>query len=251
MLLNFCASGTYIFNDISDLDTDRAHPQKQHRPFAAGRLTITSGLVVAGVLISISHACAIILSLPFAALLLLYLIITFGYSVKFKRLPVFDVAILAGLHTLRLGMGIVLSSVMLPGSLVFAAALAFLSLALAKRHSEMINAGSKYRASSSGRGYIASDASITLAVGVGSALVATQAMVSYLLANLPAELFSRTTLIWLIPILLCTWLVRVWLFANRGQLNEDLATFALRDTFTTAVFACVASSVLLGGLKVF
>ena len=32
LLLSFCVSGTYIINDISDLDADRVHPQKQHRP---------------------------------------------------------------------------------------------------------------------------------------------------------------------------------------------------------------------------
>ena len=151
------------------------------------------------------------------------------YSFKLKRLPLLDVTTLAGLHTLRLGMGIVLSYALLPGSLVFAASLSFLSLALAKRYSEIINRGIKYSAITSGRGYFATDANIALAVGVGSALVATQVTVFYLLETLPAEMLSRTTLLWPIPVLLCIWLVRVWLFANRGQLNEDLAMFALRE----------------------
>ena len=80
---------------------------------------------------------------------------------------------------------------------------------------------------------------------MGSALLATQVTVSYMLETLPAEMLSRTTLLWPIPVLLCTWLIRVWLFANRGQLNEDLAMFALRDTFTAAVAVCLATSILL------
>ena len=144
VLLNFCASGTYIVNDISDLAADRGHPQKQHRPFAAGRLKIASGLSVAGILILSSFAGAMALSSAFTALLLLYLILTVTYSFKLKQLPILDVTTLAGLHTLRLGMGIVLSNALLPGSLVFAASLSFLSLALAKRYSEMINVGTKY-----------------------------------------------------------------------------------------------------------
>jgi 4-hydroxybenzoate polyprenyltransferase len=246
-LLSLCASGTYILNDILDLATDRSHSQKQHRPFAAGRLSIASGLSVAGVLILSSLAGAMFVSLSFTALLLLYLILTITYSIKLKRLPLLDVATLAGLHALRLGMGIVLSNAMLPGLLVVAASLGFLSLALAKRHSEMVKAGPQYHASASGRGYFAIDANIILAVGVGFALIATQATVSYLLENLPAELFTRTTLLWPIPVLLCTWLLRVWLLANRGQLNEDLAIFALRDTFTVAVAACLGSSIFLAG----
>jgi 4-hydroxybenzoate polyprenyltransferase len=245
LLLSFCVSGTYIINDISDLDADRVHPQKQHRPFAAGRLNIASGILVAGTLILSSLAGAVFLSTAFTALLLLYLTLTFAYSFKLKQLPLLDVTTLAGLHTLRLGMGIVLSSALLPGSLVFAASLSFLSLALAKRHSEMVNTGIKYSAISSGRGYFTTDANITLAVGVGSALVATQVTVFYLLETLPAEMLTRTTLLWPIPVLLCIWLIRIWLFANRGQLNEDLAMFALRDTFTAAVIVCMAGSVLV------
>jgi hypothetical protein len=111
----------------------------------------------------------------------------------------------------------------------------------------MVRTGIKYSVTTSGRGYFTTDANITLAVGVGSALIATQATVSYLLENLPAEMLSRTTLLWPIPVLLCVWLMRLWLFANRGQLNEDLAMFALRDTFTAAVVVCLASSILVAG----
>jgi 4-hydroxybenzoate polyprenyltransferase len=246
MLLSLCASGTYIVNDISDLDADRAHPQKSHRPFAAGHLSVVTGLAVAGTLISISLAVALFLSFVFSALLLCYVLVTLLYTFRLKRLPIIDVATLAALHTLRLGMGIALSHALMPGWLVFAGALAFLSLALAKRHSEMIKKGTNsFDASISGRGYSAPDIHITLAVGVGSALVATQAAVSYLLASSPTEMFSRTTLLWIIPALLCTWLIRVWLFANRGELDEDLATFALRDTFTAAVAVCVLGSIAL------
>ena len=40
-----CASAVYILNDLLDLDSDRRHPRKCRRPFAAGELPIKFGLV--------------------------------------------------------------------------------------------------------------------------------------------------------------------------------------------------------------
>ena len=202
LLLSICASGTYIINDVLDREADRTHAQKKHRPFAAGRIRIANGLAVAGVLIAGSLVGATFLSSAFSALLFLYLALTLTYSLKLKQLPLLDVATLSGLHTLRLAMGIALSHSLLPGSLIFAGSLAFLSLALAKRYSEIIHRGAQYSASTSGRGYFATDATIALAVGIGCALVATQITVFYLLEILPTEILSTATLLWSVPILL-------------------------------------------------
>ena len=44
----FCcaASSAYILNDLLDLEADRRHPTKRHRPFAAGALSPALGLVL-------------------------------------------------------------------------------------------------------------------------------------------------------------------------------------------------------------
>ena len=46
--LAFCcaASSAYILNDIFDLEADRRHPTKRHRPFAAGTLSPALGLAL-------------------------------------------------------------------------------------------------------------------------------------------------------------------------------------------------------------
>ena len=42
----FCltASAVYIINDIIDVEADRAHPRKRHRPIAAGTISIPTAL---------------------------------------------------------------------------------------------------------------------------------------------------------------------------------------------------------------
>jgi 4-hydroxybenzoate polyprenyltransferase len=42
-----CASSVYLVNDLMDLESDRRHPRKRNRPFAAGRLSALAGAIVA------------------------------------------------------------------------------------------------------------------------------------------------------------------------------------------------------------
>ncbi len=39
------SSVTYIINDIRDVEADRLHEQKRHRPIAAGRVSVAVALV--------------------------------------------------------------------------------------------------------------------------------------------------------------------------------------------------------------
>jgi 4-hydroxybenzoate polyprenyltransferase len=43
----FCAlsGAVYAFNDVRDVEADRAHPKKQHRPIAAGTLSERAALI--------------------------------------------------------------------------------------------------------------------------------------------------------------------------------------------------------------
>src|SRR5262249_54856642 len=73
----FCAlSGAiYLFNDVADRDKDRRHPDKRHRPIAAGRLSVGAALVAAVVLVVGGLAAAIWLSRPFALAALAYVVL--------------------------------------------------------------------------------------------------------------------------------------------------------------------------------
>ena len=51
-LFGFCASGLYILNDLLDLHSDREHPWKKERPFAAGEISIPEGLLASFLLVA-------------------------------------------------------------------------------------------------------------------------------------------------------------------------------------------------------
>ena len=44
---SICASSVYIANDLLDLESDRRHPRKKNRPFAAGCVSIRAGALLA------------------------------------------------------------------------------------------------------------------------------------------------------------------------------------------------------------
>jgi decaprenyl-phosphate phosphoribosyltransferase len=52
----FCltASAVYILNDLVDLESDRKHPAKRHRPLPSGRVGLRSALLLMSVLLLVS-----------------------------------------------------------------------------------------------------------------------------------------------------------------------------------------------------
>ena len=49
--ISLMASGTYLINDLFDLDDDRDHRSKRYRPLASGSLRIKDGVRLAGELL--------------------------------------------------------------------------------------------------------------------------------------------------------------------------------------------------------
>jgi len=163
LLLSVFVSGTYLLNDLSDLSADRRHPIKRSRPLASGRLKLTLGLAAAPAMILGALAGAFALSPAFGLLLIAYLALTLAYSFGAKRVPLTDAFVIGVLFTLRVAMGAAVVDLgQSPWLLSFSLAF-FVSLALAKRHTEIMAAGRAGTAALAGRGYRADDWPLTLA----------------------------------------------------------------------------------------
>lgn len=113
----------------------------------------------------------------------LYTAITLAYSFHVKRVPILDVAVLATLFTLRLFLGVVaIGAVISPWLFVFSMAL-FLSLSTAKRHTEVVRMALHGKTKTAGRGYIARDEPMLLALGLAAAMSAVVLFSLYLTAE--------------------------------------------------------------------
>jgi len=108
--LLFCLASSlvYIINDLADIDADRQHPSKQHRPLASGQLSQRTAIITAIVLGVITFPAAFLLDLGLGALVLGYFILMLGYSLWLKHMPLIDVMIIALGFVLRVAAGVII-----------------------------------------------------------------------------------------------------------------------------------------------
>jgi 4-hydroxybenzoate polyprenyltransferase len=232
-----CASGVYILNDLLDLEVDRHHATKRRRPFAAGDLPISIGLVAAPLLFGASAALACALPLRFAAALAFYAVLTTSYSMRLKQLALIDVFCLSGLYTIRLVAGHEATGIAYSFWLLVFSIFIFLSLALVKRFLELDAAQLRNQSEIKGRGYTATDRAWVAMLGIASGYLAVLVVALYVNSREVTELYDRPLRLLLICPLMLFWISRVWMIAHRGQMHEDPIVFALRDRVSYVVGA--------------
>lgn len=136
----FCllASAIYIVNDIRDIEEDRTHETKRHRPIASGALSVTDGWVFAGTLLAGSLVLGYLASGYVLLVLGTYLVLNLGYSFGLKRVVILDVFIIASGFLLRILAGTI-GVGMEPSEWLFLCSLCLtLFLGFGKRRAELI-----------------------------------------------------------------------------------------------------------------
>ena len=140
--LLFClvSSATYLVNDLLDAPRDRLHPQKRHRPIAAGLLSVRAASAAAGVMFVVGVALSFLLQPWFGIAVLGYLALTLSYSVLLKRLPVADILALGSVYVLRAVAGAVVIQVPISPWLYAVTGLGAMMIVLGKRRGELASA---------------------------------------------------------------------------------------------------------------
>lgn len=138
--LIFClaSSSIYLINDALDIEVDRNHPHKRHRPIASGRLSLKVALPFASILMLGSVAMAYLLNRSFAFVVICYLTIEMLYSLYFKNIVILDIFCIAAGFLLRVISGAVVIDVPISNWLLICTIFLSLFLALGKRRSEMV-----------------------------------------------------------------------------------------------------------------
>jgi decaprenyl-phosphate phosphoribosyltransferase len=95
------SSSVYLLNDLLDLEVDRRHPTKMHRPLASGRVTVrTTRLMACGMLI-VAVVLAAWSSTGTLLTLLAYAVINVIYSLGGKNIPWLEIVAVASGFVLR------------------------------------------------------------------------------------------------------------------------------------------------------
>jgi len=95
------SSSVYIFNDISDLESDRLHLTKARRPLASGQVSLGFAYRTLTVLLLINLLAFPLMGSGAAFCALIYLLLNIAYSTKLKSFAVIDIMIVSSGFVLR------------------------------------------------------------------------------------------------------------------------------------------------------
>jgi 4-hydroxybenzoate polyprenyltransferase/phosphoserine phosphatase len=232
LAFSLCTSAIYLVNDLIDLEADRSHETKRHRPFASGELPLQWGLTRAPVLLLAGFGIGALL--PAGALLVLgaYCSIAILYSTTLKRRMLVDVFTLSLLYTSRIWAGHAATGIPLSPWLLSFSMFIFLSLAFSKRVSELRVLAWKGVEDAAGRGYRTDDASQLTIFGVSSGFIASLVLSLYINSSTVTLLYRWPILLWALCPVVLYWICRIWMLAHRGEMNEDPIWFTIRDRVT-------------------
>lgn len=248
LAIGACASALYVVNDLVDLAADRRHPVKRGRPFASGRLPLRLGLLLVPTLLAASAALAAALPPGAQLLLAAYGATSALYSFVLKRKVLVDVFTLAFLYTLRVILGGAATAVPVSPWLLAFSVFIFLSLAFAKRASELFHVRARGHEGAPGRDWFVRDSVIVHVLGVASAFGAAMVLAIYVHSDHVKGLYAHPGWLWLLVPALLYWTSRVWVLVGRGEMNEDPIVFAFRDRVTWGL-ALVTAAVLLAAAR--
>ena len=242
--LSFCASALYIVNDLLDLQADRLHPSKRNRPLASGALPLNAGLILAAVMVIAAGSVAWMLPMDARLLLAAYAVASLTYSLKLKRLLFVDVVSLALFYALRVLYGSEVTGIKLSVWTVAFSLFLFTSLATLKRLTELRKVNTRLAGTHGYRAYKEADANQLSSLSSAAAYVSVLVLALYINSPEVQLLYRHPQGLWLLCPMLIYWISRLTLIANRGELDDDPVSFALKDS-ATWVTGIVAGITLL------
>jgi 4-hydroxybenzoate polyprenyltransferase len=240
-----CASSGYLFNDLLDLESDRYHPQKRFRPFAAGDLPLSYALTMIPTLVIAAGLLSALVSPLLFAILAIYFAMSAAYSFHIKKVAVLDVLFLAGLYTVRIMAGSAAVGIWSSHWLLAFSIFLFFSLALVKRYGELVIMRGVDGDRAKARGYELNDEELLAAMGIASGYMAVLVLALYISSTKAPALYAHPQLLWLLCPLLLYWISYVWLISHRGKMQSDPVVFATSDRTSQILIILMAETAML------
>ena len=135
------SSAGYIFNDWLDIERDRLHPGKKHRPLAAGSIGVRTAALTAISLVLFALVVSLIVNPVLTVVLAGYAVLMAAYSLRLKTIVLVDVFVIAIGFLLRAIAGAAAVEVPVSAWLMLCTLLLALFLAFGKRRSELVRLG--------------------------------------------------------------------------------------------------------------
>jgi 4-hydroxybenzoate polyprenyltransferase len=229
LAFSLMASSVYVFNDLMDLESDRLHPEKKRRPFASGELSLAVGLGMIPLLVGGGFLVSWLLPVGFLVVLGVYWLTNLAYSLFLKTLVLVDVFLLAFFYALRVIAGGSATGIVISKWLLAFSVFIFISLAFAKRVSELYTMRELHSDTAKGRGYRTDDLEHLITQGSISGYLAVLVFALYISSTDVKLLYGSPEVLWLLCPLLLYWISRLWLWVSRRNIFEDPILFLMKD----------------------
>lgn len=180
------ASSIYIINDYKDIDKDRLHPTKKHRPLASGTISKVTALALFCLLALSSLILAFLLNVDLGIVISIYFGMNLMYSFGLKKISLIDIFIISIGFVLRVTAGGAVTGIEISHWLYIMTFLIALFIAFAKRRDDVLlemQTGEQMRKSVSGYNLEFISSAISILCGI--------LIVSYLLYITSPEITLR------------------------------------------------------------
>ncbi|MFW6381477.1 MAG: decaprenyl-phosphate phosphoribosyltransferase, partial [Bacillota bacterium] len=137
MIFSLVSGTVYLVNDINDIEQDKQHPRKRHRPLPSGQITVKQALMAVIVILLSALTAAFYINIYFGLVTLIYFLTIGLYTFYLKHLVILDVLTIAFGFVLRAIAGVVLVRAHISPWLIICTILLALFLALSKRRHEL------------------------------------------------------------------------------------------------------------------
>ena len=232
---SFVASAIYCFNDIIDVEADRRHPVKCHRPIASGAVSVPTAYALMVILTLL--AALLLFFLPqrageTAGIVAFYFLLNMAYCLWLKRHAIIDVCTVAFGFVLRILAGGMACEVAVSNWLVLMTFLLALFLSFAKRRDDVL------RMNETGEPPRRNTIRYNLTfVNQAITVTGTVTLVCYIMYTVSPEVVSRfhAPYLYLTSIFVLVGLLRYMQLTVVDEVSGDPTKILLRDRFTQAI----------------
>lgn len=232
---SLAASSIYCLNDIVDVEADRQHPVKCHRPIASGQVSVSAANALMAIMLILSMTVCPMLkgrSMAVGAVVLGYWIMNIAYCVWLKNFAIIDVCLIAFGFVLRILAGGLATGIEPSNWLVLMTFLLTLFLSFAKRRDDVLRmeaTGKPPRKNTIRYNLTFINQAITISASI--------TLVCYIMYTVSPEVTARfnSHYIYLTTIFVLVGLLRYIQIAVVDKQSGDPTKIILRDRFTQLV----------------
>ncbi|MBQ7421028.1 MAG: decaprenyl-phosphate phosphoribosyltransferase [Prevotella sp.] len=232
---SFAASSIYCFNDLIDVEADRRHPVKCHRPIASGAISVRLAYALMALMLALSVLVLSFLStnrLEVSGVILFYWLLNLAYCARLKQYAIVDVCVIAFGFVLRILAGGLATEILLSKWIVLMTFLLTLFLSFAKRRDDVL------RMEETGEAPRKNTIRYNLTfINEAITITASVTLVCYIMYTVSPEVVANfhTDYLYLTSVFVLVGLLRYIQIAVVDKKSGDPTKVILRDRFTQLI----------------